>query len=76
MRNKGRVVSQLEYSKVSGCLIYVMTCTRRDIAFIVGTLSRYTSNPSTHHWQAIWRVFEGNYGSWFIIYLISFVGIH
>nr|GEW32465.1 zinc finger, CCHC-type [Tanacetum cinerariifolium] len=39
------VVSQLEYSRVIGCLMYAMTCTRPDIAFVVGKLSRYTSNP-------------------------------
>ena len=45
MPNTGRAVSQLEYSKVIGCLMYAMTCTRPDIAFAVGKLSRYTSNP-------------------------------
>ncbi|GKE18528.1 zinc finger, CCHC-type containing protein, partial [Tanacetum coccineum] len=39
-----KAVSQLEYSRVIGCLMYVMTCTRPDIAFDVGKLSRYTSN--------------------------------
>ncbi|GJT03370.1 hypothetical protein Tco_0824539 [Tanacetum coccineum] len=34
--NTDKVVSQLEYSMVIGCLIYVMTCTRHDIAFVVG----------------------------------------
>ncbi|GJU83786.1 zinc finger, CCHC-type containing protein, partial [Tanacetum coccineum] len=29
-----------------------------DIAFIVGKLSRYTSNPSTQYWQAIQRVLK------------------
>ncbi|GKB72644.1 zinc finger, CCHC-type containing protein [Tanacetum coccineum] len=33
------VVSQLEYSRVIGCLMYAMTCTRPDIAFVVGKLS-------------------------------------
>ncbi|KAL9293819.1 putative RNA-directed DNA polymerase [Arabidopsis thaliana] len=67
MPNTGQAVSQLEYSRVIGCLMYAMTSTRPDIAYAVGRLSRYTSNPSTHHWQAIRRVlkyFKGtiNYG--------------
>ncbi|GKA22460.1 zinc finger, CCHC-type containing protein, partial [Tanacetum coccineum] len=37
------VVSQLEYSMVGGCLMYVMTCTRSDIAFVVDKLSRYSN---------------------------------
>ncbi|GJV55264.1 zinc finger, CCHC-type containing protein [Tanacetum coccineum] len=55
MPNNGQAVSQLEYSRVIGCLIYAITCTRPDIAFDVGKLSRYTSNPGTQHWQAIQR---------------------
>ncbi|GJS79370.1 zinc finger, CCHC-type containing protein [Tanacetum coccineum] len=47
MLNNGQAVSQLEYSMVGGCLMYVMTCTRSDIAFVVDKLSRYTSNPGT-----------------------------
>ncbi|GKB38650.1 zinc finger, CCHC-type containing protein [Tanacetum coccineum] len=58
MPNNGQAVSQLEYSRVIGCLMYAMTCTRPDIAFAVGKLSRYTSNPGTQHWQAIQRVLK------------------
>ncbi|XP_071704990.1 secreted RxLR effector protein 161-like [Rutidosis leptorrhynchoides] len=58
MLNQGEVVSKLEYSHVIGCLMYYMTCIRPDIAFALGKLSRYTSNPSTHHWQAIRQVLK------------------
>ncbi|GKF76459.1 hypothetical protein Tco_0225903 [Tanacetum coccineum] len=58
MPNRGLAVSQLEYSRVIGCLMYAMTYTRPDIAFAVGKLSRYTSNPGTQHWQAIQRVLK------------------
>ncbi|GKA29683.1 hypothetical protein Tco_0715928 [Tanacetum coccineum] len=34
-----KALSQLEYSRVIGCLMYAMTCTRSDIAFAVGKLS-------------------------------------
>ncbi|GJX26545.1 zinc finger, CCHC-type containing protein [Tanacetum coccineum] len=53
MPNKGKVVSQLESSRMIGCFMYAMTCIRPDIAFAVGKLSRYTSNPdnsSTRGW--------------------------
>ncbi|GJX86537.1 zinc finger, CCHC-type containing protein [Tanacetum coccineum] len=53
MPNNGQGVSQLEYSRVIGCLMYSMTCTKPDIAFAVGKLSRYTSNLGTQYWQAI-----------------------
>ncbi|GJT63596.1 zinc finger, CCHC-type containing protein [Tanacetum coccineum] len=58
MPNNGQAVSQLKYSRVSGCLMYAMTCTRPDIAFAIGKVSRYTSNPGTQHWQAIQRVLK------------------
>ncbi|GJS31273.1 zinc finger, CCHC-type containing protein [Tanacetum coccineum] len=58
MPNNGQTVSQLEYSRVIGCLMYAMTCIRPDIAFAVGKLSRYTSNPGTQHWQVIQRVLK------------------
>nr|GEX42683.1 zinc finger, CCHC-type [Tanacetum cinerariifolium] len=51
-------VDQLEYSRVIGCLMYAMTSTRPDIAYAVGRLSRFTSNHSKHHWDAITRVFK------------------
>ncbi|GJY32035.1 zinc finger, CCHC-type containing protein [Tanacetum coccineum] len=38
MPNNDQPVSQLEYSRVIGCLMYAMTCTKPDIAFVVGKL--------------------------------------
>ncbi|GKF36893.1 hypothetical protein Tco_0113651 [Tanacetum coccineum] len=58
MPNNAQTVSQLEYSRVIGYLMYAMTCTRLDIAFAIGKLSRYTSNPGTQHWQKIQRVLK------------------
>ncbi|GJV83251.1 hypothetical protein Tco_1523149 [Tanacetum coccineum] len=58
MPNNGQAVSQLKYSRVIGCLMYSMTCTRPNIAFAVGELSRYTSNPGTQHLQAIQQVLK------------------
>ncbi|GJR45853.1 zinc finger, CCHC-type containing protein [Tanacetum coccineum] len=42
MPNKGHTVSQLEYSRMIGCLMYAMTCTRHDTAFVV-VLEGYTN---------------------------------
>ncbi|GKB17575.1 zinc finger, CCHC-type containing protein [Tanacetum coccineum] len=35
MPNNGQTISQLEYSRVIGCLMYAMNCTRPNIAFAV-----------------------------------------
>ncbi|GJU16877.1 hypothetical protein Tco_1144843 [Tanacetum coccineum] len=52
--------------------MYVMTSTRPDIAYAVGRLSRFTSNPSRHHWHAITRVFK--YLKCTMNYGLSYVG--
>nr|GEX59448.1 zinc finger, CCHC-type [Tanacetum cinerariifolium] len=72
MPNNSQAVSQLKYSRVIGCLIYAMTCTRLDIAFDVGKLSTYTSNPSTQHWQAIQWVLK--YLKKTIYYRLTYTG--
>ena len=54
--NSSRSVSQLDYASEIGSLMYDMHCTRRDNAFFVCKLSRYTNNPSTEQWRAIGRV--------------------
>nr|GEV88101.1 zinc finger, CCHC-type [Tanacetum cinerariifolium] len=56
--NTEKPIDQLEYSRAIGCLMYAMTSTRPDIAYAVGRLSRFTSNPSRQHWKAITRVFK------------------
>lgn len=55
-KNRGEGISQVEYARVIGNLMYLMSCTRPDIAFTVSRLSRYTSNPGADHWKAIVRV--------------------
>ena len=37
-------------------MIFLTNCTRSDIAYVVGRLSRYTHNPSIEHWNAISRL--------------------
>jgi len=38
--------------------MYAMNCTRLDIAYVVGRLSRYTSNPSKEHWHDVKQVLK------------------
>src|SRR3954462_10916386 len=53
--NSGRAIAQLEYASAIGRLMYAMHCTRPDISFAVGKLSRYTNCPGSDHWKAISR---------------------
>ncbi|GAU31358.1 hypothetical protein TSUD_19030 [Trifolium subterraneum] len=72
MPNTGKPVDQLEYSRAIGSLMYAMISTRPDIAYAVGKLSRFTSNPSRHHWHAITRVFKYLKGT--MNYGLSYMG--
>ena len=36
--------------------MYIMNCTKPDIAYSVSRLSRYTCNPEHDHWEALVRV--------------------
>lgn len=40
------------YARLVGSLMYAQVCTRPDIAFAVGVLSCYQSNPGNDHWVA------------------------
>ncbi|GJZ46161.1 zinc finger, CCHC-type containing protein [Tanacetum coccineum] len=54
MPNNGQAVSQLEYSRVIGCLMYAMTYTRPDIDFAVGKLSSWISNTKDNSSTSGW----------------------
>ena len=49
-------MKNIPYASVVGSLMYAQVCTRPDIAFIVGMLGRYQSNPSIDHWRAAKKV--------------------
>ena len=41
------------YASAVGSLMYAMLCTKSDICFVVGIVSRYQSNPGQKHWTAV-----------------------
>ena len=78
-KNKGQGISQLEYSRIIGSLMYIMNCTRPDIAYSVSDLSRYTSNLGEDHCKALVRVlrylkYTLNYGLHYTRYLAILEG--
>ena len=44
VKNRGDNVSQDKYAQIIGSLMFLTNCTRFDIAYAVGKLSRYTHN--------------------------------
>ena len=55
-KNNGPSVSQVEYAKIIGTIMFLMNYTRPDIAYAVSRLSRYTHNPNDKHWNALYRL--------------------
>ena len=55
-KNKESSVSQTEYAKIIGSVMFLMNYTRPDIAYVVSRLSRYTHNPSNEHWNDLHRL--------------------
>lgn len=49
-------IQKIPYASAIGSLMYAQVCTRPDIAYIVGVLGRYLSNPGMDHWKAAKRV--------------------
>uniref|UniRef100_A0A2N9H509 Reverse transcriptase Ty1/copia-type domain-containing protein n=1 Tax=Fagus sylvatica TaxID=28930 RepID=A0A2N9H509_FAGSY len=56
VENTGRAIAQLDFANAIRSMMYVMHCTRPDVAFAVNRLSRYTSSPSAEYWKVIARV--------------------
>ena len=46
-------MEKVPYASTIGSLVYVMVCTRPDIAQAVGAVSRYMNNPGKLHWEAV-----------------------
>ncbi|GJU40764.1 retrovirus-related pol polyprotein from transposon TNT 1-94 [Tanacetum coccineum] len=46
-------MSKVSYANDVGSLMYLMVCTRPDIAYAVSIVSRYLANPCKNHWEAV-----------------------
>ena len=42
-------MSRVPYALVVGSIMYAMTCTRPDVAYSLGVVSRYQSDPRENH---------------------------
>jgi len=46
-------MSKIPYASVVGSLMYAMVCTRLDITYSMGVVSRFLTNLGKQHWQAV-----------------------
>nr|GFA54552.1 retrovirus-related Pol polyprotein from transposon TNT 1-94 [Tanacetum cinerariifolium] len=51
-------MDRVPYASVVGSLMYVVVCTRPDLAHAVGVVSRFLSNPGKKHWEAVKWIFQ------------------
>ena len=49
-------MKKVPYASAMGSLMYAMLCTRSDISYAVGMVSRYQSNPGEARWKAVKRI--------------------
>ena len=63
-------MSRVPYASVVGCLMYAMMCTRLDICYVVGLVSRNQSNPSQKHWMTIKRILRSLKGT--LVYMLCY----
>ena len=53
-----KMMRQIPYALAVGSLMYAMLCTRLDICYLVGMVSRYQSNPRPKHWEAVKHILK------------------
>jgi hypothetical protein len=51
-------MAKIPYAHAVGSLMYLAISTRPDIAYSVGVLSRFSSNPGMAHWKAVKHLFR------------------
>ena len=54
--NEKKQISKVPYSSAVGSLMYAMMCTRLDICYVVGLVSRFQYNLALKHWMIIKRI--------------------
>ena len=53
-----KYMEKVPYASAAGSLMYAMLCTRPDICYAVGIVSRFQSDPGPNHWVAVKHIFK------------------
>ena len=46
-------MSRIPYASTVGFIICAMICIRPDVAYLLGIVSRYQSDPGKNHWKVV-----------------------
>ena len=71
MTNDEKPFDKETYQQAIGCLTYVSTATRPDIAATVGILSQYMADPNNDHWLGIKHLLQYIKGT--LMYGLKFI---
>lgn len=53
---ENKILHDIPYQEIIGCLLYISQVTRPDISFVINMLSKYNNKPEIEHWIALKRV--------------------
>lgn len=56
--NAEKMTNSRKYREAVGSLIYLSTCTRPDLSFVLSKLSQHFDNPTEEHWNTVKHVFR------------------
>ena len=56
--NDAETMARIPYRQAVGSIMYLMVCTRPDIASAVQMVSRFGADPRPVHWKAVQRIFK------------------
>ena len=51
-------MKEIPYQQAIGSIMYLFKATRPDLAYAIGSLSRYNTNYSVIHWQCVKNIFR------------------
>ena len=57
-KEENKKMAAIPYLSTVGSLMYAMVCTKPDIAYVIGVVSRFLENPNKEHWEAIKWIFK------------------
>ena len=55
---RGSIPTTVPYASVVGSFMYAMLCTKLNICFVVGMVSKYQSNLGPKHWTTIKHILK------------------
>jgi hypothetical protein len=55
---KQEIMHNVLYAQAIGSILYLVACTRHDLAYLINYLAQFTTNPSSIHWSNVTNFFH------------------